>query len=93
VYQFTFTPPPGDIKTPVLKYGISDATRWGMSRVDKQLALFRSLYGLSVQPKILTRTYDRNHAKFLEELKVSQHIEVWGYKPREQDKPNGFDWY
>ena len=44
VYQYTFTPPKGDPRTPVLKYGISDEYRWGMDRPEAQLAGLRAKY-------------------------------------------------
>jgi len=91
VYQFTFTPLDG--KTPVIKYGISDVTRWGMNRVYKQLVLYRLMFNQSVDFKILTRTHDRAHVKFIEQLKVSQHVAQWKEMPRDQINPGTFDWF
>jgi len=88
VYQYTFTPPKGDPRTPVLKYGISDEYRWGMDRPEAQLAGLRAKYGPTVMYSIYTRTISREMALFIEAKLVSDHKAVWNELPREQLRPN-----
>lgn len=88
VYQFTFTPT--DDKTPVLKYGISDAYRYGMDRPENQVAGLIARFGASVKLQILTRTLNRNHALFIEQGLVTKHVGQWGEMPRAQERPGPF---
>lgn len=88
VYQFTFTPKDG--KTPVLKYGISDVYKNGLSRPENQLKAFQARYGATVTMRVLTRTLNRVSALFIESGLVSKHRVQWGEMPREQVRPGGF---
>jgi len=88
VYYFTYEPKPGE--SAILKYGISDYLRNAQSRPENQVSKFRRKYGNSVMYTIYTRTINRQQAKFIERLMVTQHVNVWGYKPIEQDKPEPF---
>jgi len=88
VYQFTFKPPTGDPRTPVLKYGISDEYRFGLDRPESQLAGLRAKYGPTVMYSIYTRTISRGMALLIEAQLVGAHKEVWGELPREQLRPN-----
>ncbi len=88
VYQFSFTP--NDGKTPVLKYGISDAYRNGFNRPESQLAGFRARYGSTVTMRVLTRTINRAAALFIEAGLVAKHRAQWGQMPRDQVRPGGF---
>jgi RHS repeat-associated protein len=90
VYQFTFTPPPGDTRTPVLKYGISDEYRYALDRPENQLAGFRAKYGMSVMYTIYTRTINAGMARLIERQLVTNHVQLWKEMPREQDKPTPF---
>jgi RHS repeat-associated protein len=87
VYQFTFVPPPGDSRTPVLKYGISDAYRFGVDRPESQMAALILKYGKTVNYIILNRTTNREFALMIEQQLVSQHFEFWHSMPREQKSP------
>ena len=88
VYQFTFAPPTGDPRTPILKYGISDENRFGLDRPESQLAGLRAKYGPTVMYSIYTRTISRQMALLIEAQLVGAHKEVWGELPREQLRPN-----
>jgi len=88
VYQFTFAPKDGG--TPVLKYGISDELRNGTNRIQAQLAQLTALYGVTVKPKILQRTLNRQEAIEIERKLVSQHFDIWKRMPREQTRPTPF---
>ena len=88
VYQFTFVPPTGDPRTPVLKYGISDEYRFGLDRPESQLAGLRAKYGPTVMYTIYTRTISRQMALLIEAQLVGTHKDVWGELPREQLRPN-----
>jgi RHS repeat-associated protein len=87
VYQFSFTPPSGDKRTPILKYGISDEFRYGLDRPEKQIEGFRMLYGPTVTWMLMTRTNSREQALLIERLFVEQHIKIWREKPRAQIRP------
>jgi RHS repeat-associated protein len=87
VYQFSFTPPSGDTRTPILKYGISDEYRYGLERPENQLARFVAMYGTTVALRILARTINRETALAIEQDKVNVHWQTWGEMPREQIKP------
>jgi RHS repeat-associated protein len=86
VYTFGFAPTDG--RTPILKYGISDETRWGTGRPDAQLAALRAKYGPTVMYSIYARTVSRQMALTIEANLVSAHKETWGELPREQLRPN-----
>jgi RHS repeat-associated protein len=88
VYQFSFTP--SDDRTPVLKYGISDVYRNGLSRPEGQLASFIARYGATVTMRVLTRTVNREAALFIEAGLVAKHRAQWGEMPRDQVRPGGF---
>ncbi len=88
VYQFSFTPPPGDPRTPILKYGISDMVRNGFDRPEKQLAGFMAKYGASVKLLIIDHTPTRLSAKASETKSVLEHKIKYGERPREQSLPN-----
>jgi len=87
VYEFSFTPPKGDPRTPILKYGISDEFRFGMGRPERQLPYLRARFGASVVYRIYTRTSNRELALLIENLLVREHIMLWKEKPRVQDRP------
>jgi len=87
VYMFFFTPPPGDPRTPVLKYGISDEFRFGLDRPESQKAYLKALFGPSADYIIVSRTSSRELALFIEDLLVKEHILQWKERPRAQDKP------
>ncbi len=88
VYEFVFTPSDG--RTPILKYGISDEYKNSTERPELQLPRLQSLFGTTVTWHIYTRTINRQQAEFIERLMVTQHVNRWGYKPRDQDRPNPF---
>lgn len=87
VYQFSFTPPVGDLRTPILKYGISDEFRYGFERPENQIFGLQLLYGNTVKWKLMARTANRNEAKLFERSFVDQHIQVWKERPRAQIRP------
>jgi hypothetical protein len=89
VYEFYFTPI--DKKTPILKYGISDVSRYGMDRPDNQLAAMKAAYGASANYRILTRTVNRATALFIEQSLVTKHVATWKEMPREQTRPGPFN--
>jgi RHS repeat-associated protein len=87
VYEFSFTPPPGDTRTPILKYGISDMVRNGFVRPENQYAGFVARYGASVKLLIIDHVANRGQAKAAEQNKVNQHVKKWNEMPRDQLKP------
>ena len=86
VYEFIFTPKDG--RTPILKYGISDEYKNSMERPELQLPRLKSMFGTTVTWHVYTRTLNRQQALFVEQLLVTQHVNKWGYKPRDQTLPN-----
>jgi RHS repeat-associated protein len=87
VYRFSFIPPNGDVRTPILKYGISDEYKNGFERPENQVAGLQLLYGKTVSWTLLARTVNRAEAKLLESLFVDQHIKFWHERPRAQIRP------
>jgi hypothetical protein len=85
VYEFTFASSDG--QTPVLKYGISDEYRNGLTRPERQKAMLSALYGASVTMRILTRTLNREQASMIEQNLVDRHYAQWGESPRAQILP------
>jgi len=88
VYEFVFTPTDG--RTPTIKYGVSDEYVWGLDRPERQIAQFRAMYGSSVTWHLYCRTLNRDQALFVEKLLTTQHVNKWGYKPRQQVRPGPF---
>jgi RHS repeat-associated protein len=87
VYEFSFTPAPGDKRTPILKYGISDLVRNGFDRPELQLPWFMAQYGASVKLLIIDHVANRAQAKAVEQQKIDEHDEKWNEMPRRQLLP------
>jgi hypothetical protein len=87
VYQFSFTPPQGDTRTPILKYGISDMVRNGFDRPELQLPGVMARYGASVKLLIIDHVANKAQAKAAEQEKVDQHFKRWKEMPRDQLLP------
>jgi hypothetical protein len=86
VYQISFSPT--DQKTPILKYGISDALRYGTDRPESQVPALMARWGSSVKVLILRKTLSRGEALAVEQELVNQHVLTWhGAMPREQKRP------
>ncbi|MCX6319301.1 MAG: hypothetical protein NTW29_18640 [Bacteroidetes bacterium] len=86
VYTFTFIPPPGDTRTPVLKYGIADELTGGMSRPQSQLEGLRSKYGITVTYTFM-RVLNRATALAMEQQLTDRHYDNYKENPRAQILP------
>ena len=72
---------------PVIKYGISDELRNGLSRPENQLLGIQMKWGLTVKLRILARTINRQQALYYESQLVNQHVNFWKTMPRAQFRP------
>jgi RHS repeat-associated protein len=88
VYEFTYKPnKTSKFMSPTLKYGISDFTKQGFTRMTRQLKQLTAKYGKTVKVNILAYGMGRVWASAYETSKVRGHQLKWGYKPIEQIKP------
>jgi RHS repeat-associated protein len=78
---------PSDNRTPVIKYGISDETRYSLERPERQKPYYKSRFGGTADYRILTRMLTRAGALAIERNLVELHLKIWGTMPRDQLRP------
>ena len=78
---------PSDNRTPVIKYGISDETRYSLERPERQKPYYKSRFGATADYRILTRTLTRAGALAIERNLVELHLKIWGTVHRDQLRP------
>jgi len=85
LYEFFFTPTDGF--TPIIKYGVADMYSTGYDRPEKQLPVFQTLFGASVNWRPVLSAPNRALVLEVEDAAVKAHIAIYGYKHRLQIKP------